>query len=399
MPSLSALLTRPLDDLRAQARRLGLTVPRSPWREGLVTAIAHHQREGDDPHLGCGVLEVHSEGFGFLRSPYDDFRPGAEDIYVSQSQIRRFRLRTGDTVIGCIRPPKEQERYSALLRVELINGAPPDSDVPAFDAQAAVHPSTRLPLTRDAALLAIDHVAPLGLGARGLVVGATSADRTDVLQRVARAFGAEEGLRLWVLLVAERPEEVTDWRDAFDVEVIATPFDEAPARHLHVATMTLERARRLAERGEEIVVLIDGFNRLLRAAIAESDGGGKIEGVEASALQRVRQLFSAGRDLRDAGSVTVLGTVGGDDALSGPLHHDLADVATWQVTLRAAEAGAVPDPADSWARREDLLLTPDELARRRQWRSRLPTDLDGLTAAFRQLARPAALDNEAAAGK
>lgn len=389
MPSLRDLLDTPIADLRDQARRLGLSLPASPWREGLVTAIAHASRDADAPHLGCGVLEVHGEGFGFLRSAWHDFQPSAEDIYVSQSQIRRFRLRTGDTVIGCVRPPKEQERYAALLRVELVNGAPAEDEVVPFEQRRAVAPSTRLPIARDAALRGVDLLAPLGLGARGLITGGRWADRADVLRRLAAAFADDDGLSLWVLLVGERPEEVTEWRDALDVEVVASSFEDPPQRQVHTATITLERARRQAEHGEEVVVLVDSLSRLQRAAAADGDAGAS------AGLQAVRQVFAAGRDLDGAGSVTLIGLVD-DDAGRDALLADLDGVATWRLAL---DAHGVPDPQGSWTHREERLIHADDLERRRAWRATLPADSATRAERLREAMRPTALDSEATTGK
>ncbi|HMV67329.1 MAG TPA: hypothetical protein PKA64_10795, partial [Myxococcota bacterium] len=360
MPTpLQELLDEPTRALLATARRLGLHVPDLPWRDGLATAIAQHQQPQDEAQLGVGILEVHDEGFGFLRSPYTDYQPGAGDIYVSQSQIRRFRLRTGDAVIGRIRAPKEQERYPALLRVDLINGDPADVDVVPFEELAAEHPSTRLPLGRVPALAAVDAVAPLGLGARGLLIAPERGHhpgllppRTDLLRRIAAAFHEEDDIELWVLLVGERPEDVAEWREGAPYEVIATPFEEQPARHLHVAEITFERARRTAERGADVLILVDSFTRLLRFALADVERPGHaIDGVEADALHRMRRYLAAGRCLRDAGSVTVIGTVNDADPLSAALVRDLSEAATWQLSLTAAAPAGLHfpiDPSRSW---------------------------------------------------
>lgn len=376
--SLQALLAQDLDALTALARGQGVNVPPRPWIDGLATAIAdvHRGGAGDDAHFGCGVLEVHEEGFGFLRSPADDYLPGAADIYVSQSQIRRFRLRTGDSVIGRIRPPKDQERYPALLRVEAINGAPPDADVVSFEDLVAVHPTSRLPLSRDRWLRVVDCLAPLGLGARGLIVGPSRSPRSELMRRLAAAFQGEAGLVVQVLLLGERPEEITDWRESVRCDVTATTFDEPPSRHLHVADIVFERARRLAERGSEVLLLVDSFSRLLRFALAAvAQPGHLVDGVEADALHRLRGLLGAGRDLRDAGSITVIGSLNGtEDPLSAALLRDVEESLSWQLHLLDAAPPAglpfTPDIARSFTRRADRLLPADEHARREQWRQR-----------------------------
>jgi transcription termination factor Rho len=393
---LTPLLELSTAELLAQAEKLGIPAQPAAWRDGLLAAIA--ERRSGEEH-GCGVLEVHEEGFGFLRSPLDGLLPGQADIYVSQSQIKRFNLRTGDTVIGRIRPPKEQERYAALLRVEVVDGEGPDVHYTPFEQVPAVHPSTRLPLARDPWLAAVDWVAPLGLGARGLLVAPPRPERSELLRRLAAVFAGDERVQVMVLLAGERPEDVTEWREATDAEVVATPMDEQPSRHLQVADIVFERARRLAERGAEVLLLVDSFTRLLRLALADGHGSGHlVEGVDGGALLRLRRWFGTGRDLRGAGSVTLVGAVDADpgDALSGVLRRDLGDVATWQVTLRTGP-GAIRsrpdlDVARSWTLREDLLVVGDELERRRRWRAETAGDPRRESDALADLFRPAALD-------
>ncbi|MCB9665192.1 MAG: hypothetical protein H6732_13865 [Alphaproteobacteria bacterium] len=393
--SLTDLLDLPDDELNAMAARLGIATQRIPWRDGLAAAIA--DRDGED-RVGCGVLEVHSEGFGFLRSLYDDLLPGSADIYVSQSQIKRFELRTGDTVIGRIRPPKEQERYAALLRVETINGDRPDVHVTPFAERDAAYPTTRLPLLRDPWLAAVDWVAPLGLGSRGLIVAPSRSERAELLRRVAQLFVDDDRFEVTVLLPGERPEDVSEWREGGRLQVVATPVDEAPAKHLHVADVAFERARRLAERGAEVLLLVDSFTRLLRFALADaSPGGHTVDGLDANALLKLRRWLSTGRDLVGAGSVTLLATVDDDpgDALSAALLRDLTDVATWRLQLRGGVPGTGERPdlrvAGSWTRREDRLLELDELTARRRWRAALADDPVTEADALASLFRPAAV--------
>jgi transcription termination factor Rho len=373
--SLSALLETSLEELTETARELGVDVPRHPWRDGLVTAIAHKRAKGAD-HYGCGILEVHTEGFGFLRSPYDDLLPGTHDIYVSQSQIRRFSLRTGDTIIGRIRPPKEQERYPALLRVERVNGESPDVEVTPFGELTATHPTERLALPPDAWLGPVDWVAPLGMGQRGLVVGPPRASRAELLQRLVRTLESTDTMEISVLLIGAQPEEVTDWRQ-LGVEVLATPMEELPARHLQVAEVAFERARRLAERGDDVLLLVDSLTRLLRFALAEGGSSRTIDGLDSGALQRLRQWCATGREFREDGSVTLLATLNDADPLSTALHRDLLEVANWQLTLRdGAFDRRRPDldVAHSFSRREDLLLPAEALQRRQAWRRELSPD-------------------------
>jgi transcription termination factor Rho len=389
--SLSSLLAQRPEELAALAQRVGLTTPRHPWRDVLATHIAQHAQvtqrpdRADEPDYGCGVLEVHAEGFGFLRSLESDLLPAAGDIYVSQSQIRRFRLRTGDVVIGRTRAPKEGERYPALLRVEAVHGEPPDASVTPFGEHRAVHPTTRLPLQRDPWLAPLDRLAPLGMGARGLLIGSARAQRGEVLRRFAAAFGGDPDLQVTVLSVGERPEEITEWREASardKYEVLATPFDEPAQRHVHVADMVFERARRMAERGQEVLLLVDSLPRLLRFVIADLTTTGRaLDGVDAGALHRLRTWFASARDLAQAGSVTLVATCNDDphDPLAVALRRDLGEVCTWMATLATPSSPGIADPASPpawappgcWALREEHLVPGAEQARRRAVRARL----------------------------
>ncbi len=389
--ALQNLLAQDTSALIATARRLGIEVPGRPWHDGLAAAIAQDQRPPEEPGYGCGVLEVHEEGFGFLRSPNEDYQPGSNDIYVSQSQIRRFGLRTGDAVIGRTRPPKEQERYPALLRVELVNGLPADVAVTPFEAREAVHPTSRLPLSRDPWLAVAECAAPLGFGARGVIIGSPRSVRADLLRRFAKTFEGDDALTVIVLLVGERPEEITDWREAVSCEVTATAFDEAPARHMHMADIAFERARRLAERGGEVLLLVDSLSRLLRFAVAEvEDPGHLVDGAEADALLRLRQWMATGRDLRGAGSVTVIGLVNdADDALSAALLRDLSEALTWQLRIVPAPAGSglpfLPDLAASFTRRQAHLIGEDDHARRERWRAQVGNTPESVASALRSV--------------
>lgn len=388
------LLDASLDELVAMADEADLRPGPFPWREGLLAAILDDRT---DDHHGAGVLEVHGEGFGFLRSPYDNLLPGAGDIYVSQSQIKRFELRTGDTVLGRIRPPKEQERYPALLRVELVDGDPPDRVVPPFGTLRASYPTVRLPIARDPWLATVDWVAPLGLGARGLLRAPNRSPRGEMMRRLARLFADDDRFEVQVLLPGERPEEVALWQDA-GLPVLATPVEEAASKHLHVADIAFERARRMAERGSEVLLLVDGLTRLLRYALADAEAGGRqVDGLDAGALLTLRRHFATGRDLDEAGSVTLVAVVDEDDPLGVPLRRDLADLATWQLTLRGGDVGEDGRPAldigRSWTRHEEQLVGLDELERRRRWRADLGAGPADEAAALAALFRPSPVDD------
>jgi transcription termination factor Rho len=371
---LTALHEATPDDLRRIASELGLDVL-PPRRGEVIFEIARAQAQRDGVELGRGVLEVHGEGFGFLRSPSANFLPGAEDIYVSQSQIRRFKLQTGDTVVGQVRPPKEGERYTALLKVVSINGDPPGDDPISFDQLTAIYPDERIPLARDEVLRVLDRVCPLGLGQRGLFVAPSRTGRVDLLRRLCALLTADEELEVTVLLLGERPEEIQEWRQATMAEVIATPFDDPPARHVQVADIVFERARRQVEHGDHVVLLVDSLTRLLRACLAELPPAGReIGGVDVSSLLRLRRYLGAARALEEGGSLTVIGVVSGDaDArLSEVLLDDLSEVVNWELVLSndVADRGIRPPihVGRSFTRRPERLLDPDELADFERWR-------------------------------
>ena len=347
----------------------------------LVFAVGKAQGKKDNNAYGRGVLEVHGEGFGFLRSPADNFLPGADDIYVSQSQIRRFKLQTGDTVIGLVRPPKEGERYLALLRVESVNGEPPGGEPPSFETLTAIYPDDRIPMGDDPVLRAVDLVAPMGLGQRGLLVAPGRVGRTDLLRRLVGVMTTDEDLHVSVLLIGERPEEIGEWRHATSAEVIATPFDEPPARHVQVADIAFERARRMVERGDDAVLVVDSLTRLLRFCLAEFPSSGReIDGVDTTAMHRIRRYLGAARALEEGGSLTVIGVVTGDEdhRIARALLDDLREVVNWELTLSRdlASRGVHPPLALSHCGtiRAENLLSEDEVSERKALREKLTGD-------------------------
>lgn len=291
----------------------------------------------DMPHpvdeLRSGVLEVLPDGFGFLRDPTCSFLPGGEDIYVSPSQIRKFDLRDGDRVAGRVRPPKESERYHALIRLERVNGGEPGKARGSFSRLTAVLPDRGVPLnTDDRSLRLLELVAPLGSGSRGLIAAPARSGATTLLSRLASALTDERPVVL--LLVDARPEDLTSAREQTRVQVLASTFDEAPSRHLQVAELAVERARRLAEQGEDPVVLLDGLDRFDQ--VAED-------------RHRVRRLFGAGRCLREGGSLTLLATASPESACA----RDLRASATlwWSLDAKRARARLFPalDLVESWS--------------------------------------------------
>lgn len=378
---LQKLNDTPAAELRNQARDLGLDDVDRLRRTDLVFGIAKKLGEKDGMIFGRGVLEVHGEGFGFLRSPATNFLPGTDDIYVSQSQIRRFDLRTGDSVIGIVRPPKEGERYTALLRVESINGDPAGVKAPSFDALTAIYPDERIPLGADPLLRPIEWIAPLGLGQRGLLIAPPRTARVEIQRRLVDRLTQDEDLEVTVLLLAAAPEEINEWRQATAAEVIATPFDEPAARHLQVADIVFERARRMVERGDDVVLLVDSLTRLMRACLAELPPSGRdLGGVDAAALHRIRRTMGAARALEEGGSLTVIGVVSGDtDAkLDQALIDDLRDAVNWELCLSRdlADRGIRPpiDIRRSGSQRPERLLDAHELELSSQFRSKLTGD-------------------------
>lgn len=368
-------------DLREQARSLGIEAE-DRRRADLVFEVGRRIGEGEGQTFGRGVLEVHGEGFGFLRSASDNFLPGTDDIYVSQAQIRRFKLQTGDTVIGLVRPPKEGERYFALLRIECVNGEQPGQEPPSFDSLTAIYPDDRIPLDQVPLLRAVDLAAPLGLGQRGLLVAPARTGRVELLRSLADLLTVDEDLFVTVLLVGERPEEIHEWRQDSRAEIVATPFDEPPARHVQVADIVFERARRMVERGDDAVLLVDSLTRLLRFCLAEIPASGRtIGGVDTAALHRIRRYLGAARALEEGGSLTVIGVVSGDldHDMDRVLLDDLRDVVNWELTLSrdAADRGVRPpiDPHRSGTRREERLLDEDEIAARATLRATLTGDV------------------------
>jgi transcription termination factor Rho len=379
-----------LGELVERATQAGVPNAARLRRTELVFAIAQKLGAQENTSFGMGVLEVHAEGFGFLRAAQAAFLPGPDDIYVSQSQIRRFHLQTGDTVIGVVRPPKEGERYPALLRVETINGEPPGDPAPAFDTLTAIYPDDRLNLSTRPALRTLDWVAPLGLGQRALLVAPAGTGRTELLRELVEVFTADEDLETSVLLVGERPEDIAEWKAGSRAEILATGFDDPPARQVQLADIAFERARRLAERGDDVVLVVDSLSRLLRACMAEIPATGReFNGVDVSALHRLRRYLGAARALEEGGSLTVIGTLtgDGDSRIDRALREELSEAANWTVTLSRALAdrGLRPpiDARSSGTLRPERLLTPAEVTARTAWRRGLTGDpLEDLTSAI-----------------
>jgi transcription termination factor Rho len=285
-------------------------------RQDLIFALLQNHSQNRGEIYGDGVLETLPDGFGFLRSPDYNYLPGPDDIYVSPSQIRRFGLRTGDTVEGQIRPPKESERYFALLKVERLNGEPPEAAAEKilFDNLTPLYPNKRLRLeydSRNYSTRIVDLLSPIGKGQRCLIVSPPRAGKTVLLQDIAHAITANHPeVYLIVLLIDERPEEVTDMQRSVRGEIISSTFDEPPARHVQVAEMVIEKAKRLAEHKRDVVILLDSITRLARAYNTVVPPSGKIlsGGVDSNALHKPKRFFGAARNIEEGGSLTIIAT-------------------------------------------------------------------------------------------
>ncbi|MCR5225552.1 MAG: transcription termination factor Rho, partial [Alphaproteobacteria bacterium] len=316
---LKELKTKSPSELLAFAESLELENASALKRQDLMFAILKKLTENEVEIVGEGVLEVLQDGFGFLRSPEANYMAGSDDIYVSPSQIRKYSLKTGDTLEGGIRAPKEGERYFALSRINLVNG-----DVLEkvrhrinFDDLTPLYPDSKLqleflnPAEKDLTTRVIEIISPLGKGQRALIVAPPRTGKTVMLQNIARAITTNSpDIYLIVLLIDERPEEVTDMRRSVDGEVVSSTFDEVPTRHVQVAEMVIEKAKRLVEHKKDVVILLDSITRLARAYNTVCPSSGKVltGGVDANALQRPKRIFGAARNIEEGGSLTIIGT-------------------------------------------------------------------------------------------
>jgi transcription termination factor Rho len=314
--NLTELKRKKMAELVQMGTQLNLEGTSGMRRQDLIFALLQHTAQNRGEISGDGVLETLPDGFGFLRSPDYNYLPGPDDIYVSPSQIRRFGLRTGDTVEGTIRPPKESERYFALLKVDRLNGEPPEANrnKVAFDNLTPLYPNKRLHLEHEPknySTRIIDMLCPIGKGQRCLIVSPPRAGKTVLLQDIAHAISRNHPeVVLIVLLIDERPEEVTDMQRTVKGEVVSSTFDEPPARHVQVAEMVIDKARRLAEMKKDVVILLDSITRLARAYNTVVPPSGKIlsGGVDSNALHKPKRFFGAARNIEEGGSLTIIAT-------------------------------------------------------------------------------------------
>lgn len=378
--NLSDLKTKSVPQLLIIAQEMGIeNINRTRKQELIFSILKKHAKSGENI-FGDGVLEILQDGFGFLRSASASYLAGPDDIYVSPSQIRRFNLRTGDTVAGKIRPPKEGERYFALLKVETINHETSESgrNKVLFENLTPLFPQDRMVLelgngsSEDLSGRILDMVAPIGKGQRGLIVSPPKAGKTLMLQHVAQAIArANPESYLMVLLIDERPEEVTEMVRSVRGEVVASTFDEPPSRHVQVAEMVIEKAKRLVEHRKDVVILLDSITRLARAynTIVPSSGKVLTGGVDAHALERPKRFFGAARNIEEGGSLTIIATalVDTGSKMDEVIYEEFKGTGNMEVHLdrKIAERRVFPaiNIRRSGTRREDLMVPAEELQR------------------------------------
>jgi transcription termination factor Rho len=376
--NLSELKNRPATELVELAESMGLeNLARSRKQDIIFSILKAHAKNGENI-FGEGVLEILQDGFGFLRSADGSYLAGPDDIYVSPSQIRRFNLRTGDTVSGLIRPPKDGERYFALLKVGEINHDAPENakSKVLFENLTPLFPKRRLKLeqgngsTEDLTARIIDMVAPIGKGQRGLIVSPPKAGKTMLLQNIASAIAANDPeCTLIVLLIDERPEEVTEMERTVRGEVVSSTFDEPATRHVQVAEMVIEKAKRLIEHKRDVVILLDSITRLARAYNTVVPSSGKVltGGVDANALQRPKRFFGAARNIEEGGSLTIIATalIDTGSKMDDVIYEEFKGTGNMEIHLdrRIAEKRVFPaiNINRSGTRKEELLTQPDEL--------------------------------------
>ncbi len=371
------LQSQNIDELTKFANDLKVEELSGLSKQELIVKIleAHNKKEGI--LQASGVLEVLKEGYGFLRSPDYNYLPGPDDIYVSPSQIKRFGLRTGHQVFGEIRPPKQKERFYALLKLEAVNDYPPDNVKKAtlFDNFTPLYPQEKFNLEvdkKDMSTRIMDLVSPMGKGQRGLIVAQPKTGKTILLQKIANAIRANHPeTKLLILLIDERPEEVTDMKRNVDAEVVSSTFDEPPERHVSVADMVIQKARRMVEFGDDVVILLDSITRLGRAHNAVIPHSGKIlsGGVDANALKKPKQFFGAARNTEEGGSLTIIATalIDTGSRMDDVIFEEFKGTGNMELVLdrRLSDRRIYPsfDLVRSGTRKEELLLDKKTLAR------------------------------------
>lgn len=365
-----------IDQLNHHAKQIGLRHLGSMTKSQMVFEIVKvlSDRPGEVLY-GEGVLEILPDGFGFLRSPNYNYLPSAEDIYVSPAQIRRFDLKKGDSVCGAIRPPKDKEKYFALIKVDKINFQPPEKAKERihFENLTPLYPDKRLVMEtskENFSMRVVDLISPVGKGQRGLIVAPPRSGKTVILQQIANSVAANNPeCILMVLLIDERPEEVTEMQRLVKGEVIASTFDEPPERHVQVAEMAIEKARRLVEHGRDVIILLDSITRLARAYNAVQPHSGKIlsGGIDANALHKPKRFFGSARNIEQGGSLTILATalIDTGSRMDEVIFEEFKGTGNLELVLdrRLADRRIFPavDPIKSGTRKEELLYHPGEL--------------------------------------
>lgn len=376
--NLSELKLKPVPELVELAASMKIENVSRSKKQDIIFAILKAHAKGGDDIFGGGVLEILQDGFGFLRSAEGSYLAGPDDIYVSPSQIRRFSMRTGDTIEGKIRPPKEGERYFAMLKVDTINFDSPENtrNKIAFENLTPLHPNERLIMergngsTEDITARIIDLMSPIGKGQRGLIVSPPKAGKTMMLNHIAQSIAANHpDCDLIVLLIDERPEEVTEMERSVRGEVVSSTFDEPASRHVQVAEMVIEKAKRLAEHKRDVIILLDSITRLARAYNTVIPSSGKVltGGVDAHALHRPKRFFGAARNIEEGGSITILATalVDTGSKMDEVIYEEFKGTGNMEIHLdrRITEKRIFPaiNINRSGTRREELLTSPDEL--------------------------------------
>ncbi|MDP2690455.1 MAG: transcription termination factor Rho [Deltaproteobacteria bacterium] len=376
--NLKELKEKKINELTSLAKKYNIESASSMRKQDLIFALLQSQSEQNGMIYGEGVLETLPDGFGFLRAPDYNYLPGPDDIYVSPSQIRRFNLRTGDIVSGQIRPPKEGERYFALLKVEKVNYEDPEvaREKILFDNLTPLYPQEKLNLEvapkSELSMRIMDLFTPIGKGQRGLIVSPPRAGKTMLLQRIANSITTNHPeVVLLVLLIDERPEEVTDMQRSVNGEVISSTFDEPAQRHVQVAEMVIEKAKRLVEHQKDVVILLDSITRLARAYNAVVPPSGKVlsGGVDSNALHKPKRFFGAARNIEEGGSLTIMATalIDTGSRMDEVIFEEFKGTGNMEIVLdrKLAERRIFPaiDLNKSGTRKEELLLTKEALNR------------------------------------
>lgn len=376
--NLTELKSKPISDLVRLSEEMGLENLARARKQDIIFSILKTHAKGGEDIFGDGVLEILQDGFGFLRSGDSSYLAGPDDIYVSPSQIRRFNLRTGDTIAGKIRPPKDSERYFALLKIREVNFDKPENsrNKILFENLTPLHANERFRLqrgngsTEDITARVLDLAAPIGRGQRGLIVAPPKAGKTLLLQNIAQSIAANHPeAQLMVLLIDERPEEVTEMQRLVQGEVIASTFDEPASRHVQVAEMVIEKAKRLVEHKKDVVILLDSLTRLARAYNTVIPSSGKVltGGVDANALHKPKRFFGAARNVEEGGSLTIIATalIDTGSKMDEVIYEEFKGTGNMELHLnrKIAEKRVFPaiDINRSGTRREELLTSQDEL--------------------------------------